>query len=195
MADAAEIPAGFERVDRSVSIVFANVVSLALMPVLAAGMYALWELAAREAQTTPGALCAWMVAGAVSFLVHELLHAAGYLLGGARRSEVRIGVMWRLLTPYATCSVPLRKRSYVVAAALPGVVLGVVPMVASLLTGSPGGYVYSGVMLLGAVGDALSIFTIRDLPGDTLVLDHASRAGCIALVPRREEPPRDVPRP
>ena len=68
----------------------------------------------------------------LSVLAHEGLHGIGYYWAGAERADIDFGIKWSALAPYAHCSVPLRAAPYRVAIALPGLVLGVLPLIAGL---------------------------------------------------------------
>lgn len=120
-----------------------------------------------------------MLAGIVA---HELLHVATWrVFGGLPRDVLSLGFSWRTLTPYAHCSVPMRATPYIVGAAVPGVVLGLVPSLIGLLTASGGWLCFGLLFTLAAGGDALIVWSLRDVGGDTLVADHPTRPGCIVL--------------
>jgi len=71
----------------------------------------------------------------VSVFVHEGLHGIGWgVLGGAGWDAMKFGV--KQMTPYAHCKIPLNAASYRVGAALPGLVLGVLPGVIGVIFGS-----------------------------------------------------------
>lgn len=113
---------------------------------------------------------------------HELLHLVAWKLA-ARPSAgaLRLGFQWRTLTPYAHCDEPMSARAYLIGAATPGVVLGLLPVAIGLLAGW-GGWMWFGLLFtLAAGGDALILWLLRDVPASRMVIDHPSRAGCIVL--------------
>ena len=132
-----------------------------------------------------------------SIVVHEGLHGLGYYWGGANRADIEFGFNWSGLAPYAHCSVPLRATPYRVAIALPGLVLGVPPLLAGLGLGSWELTLYAFLMLAAAGGDALLLWTLRDVPGDAWTQDHPTQMGCLvlghasSLVPPVLEPARE----
>jgi hypothetical protein len=119
----------------------------------------------------------FLILFAASVVVHEGLHGIGWgLIGGAGWASISFGV--KSMTPYAHCDVPLDTRSYRIGAALPGIVLGVVPMLVSWGTGNGWMMAYAALMLAAASGDALVLWLIRDVDADRLVRDHPSEVGC-----------------
>ncbi|MFK7805127.1 MAG: DUF3267 domain-containing protein [Anaerolineae bacterium] len=112
----------------------------------------------------------------ISIGIHELLHGLGFFLGGAEWSQIEFGL--RKLTPYAHCSVPLKRNSYRWSAALPGIVLGVIPVVLGTIVGSTTVLLFGTFMTVSAAGDALILWLLRDAPADALVFDHPTKVGC-----------------
>lgn len=170
--------------DCSVSVLRANVLAVVVVPVAALLSFLPLALAWGGEEVARG----WELAGdhVVIFIVallgatlaHELLHLLGFLVGGAPRSSLRLGVHLRVLTPYASCSEPLTVEAYRFGAALPGLVLGVVPVLLAWALGSGALAVFAFLMLTGAGGDAIVIWLTRHLPAGTLVVDHPNRVGC-----------------
>lgn len=120
--------------------------------------------------------CVMIVVGIV---VHELLHGVGFVVfGGARWSDLKLGVMWKFLTPYATCGAPLSVSAYRWTCALPGIMLGLVPVLLGIATRSLDVAAFGALFLGGAGGDALAIWRTRDLPSNTRVRDSATTLGC-----------------
>lgn len=119
------------------------------------------------------------VAGVV---LHEGIHGISWMLAGRLKpSDIKYGVLWSALTPYAHPKVPISARAYRIGAAMPGILLGVVPSLAGIITGS--GFVsgWGAIFLSVACGDLLILLTIRSVPAEALVRDHPSRFGCEVL--------------
>jgi hypothetical protein len=178
--DRHDTPAGFRRVDCSYDLRFVNQVALGVAGVVALLGWASRPLLARPSGAGVGLLLGSLL---VAIPAHELLHLLGFRLAGAPASALGLGVVWKALTPFASCRVPLTRRGYAWAAALPGLVLGVAPMVLAVPLGSLALFAFGAAMTIGAAGDALAIWGLRRLPSQTLVVDHESRAGCMAFVP------------
>lgn len=119
---------------------------------------------------------------AVGIVAHEVLHAIAWkLTAKPPKGAVRLGFYWKALTPYAHCSVPMSARDYQTGAVTPGIILGVIPMLLGLFFGWGGWMMFGLLFTLAAGGDALIIWLLRGVPGDRLVKDHPSRAGCLLL--------------
>lgn len=161
------------------SLVRANVIALAALALFAVAGWGLWRGLGLQGHVG----LTWSVALLLGVPTHEALHLVGFRLAGARWRDVGMGFYRRALTPYATCRVALPARRYAIAAALPGVALGLVPLLVGLATRSFSVSTWALVMTAAAAGDVLVIFLLRDVPVEALVLDHPSRAGCLVLVP------------
>lgn len=135
------------------------------------------------------ALTPWILVPAllISIVVHEGLHALGFLLfGGAPRRAVHFGIHRPTLSPFAGCRVPISARAYRAAVALPAIVLGVLPAAAGLVTGNGFLAVWGAFMLHAASGDFIVLWVVRRVPPETPVLDHPERVGCRILAPAAE---------
>ncbi len=114
--------------------------------------------------------------------LHELLHGITWKIAGKTTWEnISFGVHWKYLTPYAHCKVPVRKDAYVLALLMPLFLLGILPYLVSLLTGSAWLLWFGIIFTLAAAGDILVYRLIRQLPGETLLEDHPERVGCLIL--------------
>ena len=63
--------------------------------------------------------------------------------------------------------------------ALPTLVLGVIPGLLGLLLGNFLLAFWAVIMLVSGSGDLAILWAIRPVPGDAIVRDHPSRAGCL----------------
>jgi len=117
-----------------------------------------------------------MIAGIV---VHELVHGiswAFYTKRGFR--SIKFGVLWKMLTPYCHCREPLRVKQYIIGAITPGIVVGIIPAVVAIFTGSLSMLIFGIFFTMAASGDLMIINLLRNEKSDDLVLDHPSEAGC-----------------
>ena len=179
--------------DASISLVHANLLAVALIPVLGALVlvpYALlWGIPGLE---TSGEEAGFRFSSPVestltfiSFLfgaivVHELLHGVGfYLVGKIPRAKIGFGVKWLTFTPYCHCAEPMPASAYRWAVALPTLVLGVIPGLLGLLFGNFLLAFWAVIMLVSGSGDLAILWAIRSVPGAAIVRDHPSRAGCL----------------
>ncbi len=122
----------------------------------------------------------WVTALLLGTAAHELIHGVAWAAAARRPFRIiRFGMNWKALAPHAQCTIPLPASAYRLGAAAPGVVLGALPAVAGAVTGEGVVAAFGWLMTLGAGGDMVVLWLIRQLPGDVRVQDHPSRAGCI----------------
>lgn len=172
--------------DLSVSMVQANVYSLIfLVPValLGAVYLLIWSGdGSFSLIVRPWWVLVFVVVVGFSIVVHELLHALSWVfLGRKPWSAIRFGVVWKALAPYAHLTEPIEVRAYRWGVAMPGLVLGIVPSVIGLATGSGWVMIFGLVFTLAAAGDALILWIIRGVEAGKQVEDHPSRAGCYVI--------------
>jgi hypothetical protein len=172
--------------DRTISMAKANLLgTLAMIPLIALivlpfGLLHGWRAAAGSLVWLGGHLLGFVVIFVASVILHEGLHALGWLVfGRVPWSEIRFGI--KTATPYAHTSAPMQVGAYRLSAALPGLVLGFMPGVVSLFTGNGLLMGYGALMFSSAAGDALILWLIRDLQAGQLVQDHPTEAGCQVL--------------
>ncbi|GMR11829.1 MAG: DUF3267 domain-containing protein [Gemmatimonadota bacterium] len=181
--------------DRSVSIPLAQVLAGAFAVVITIPMMLLYGRVAQESILsvldgdpgwgTTAAVIAGVLAGTY---VHELIHAMSFRrIGRASKAAVGVGVHWKVLTPYAWCKEPISVAAYRWAAVLPGIILGVIPFVVSLIVTEAWLAAWGVLFTLAASGDFLVLWLIRDLERATWIIDHPSRCGC-AIVEGGVEP-------
>ncbi len=168
--------------DASMPLSRANLIALGLLPLLGVaclGPYlAIYGFLALQAGFHD-ILYVFLPVFVVSIVIHEALHGAGYVLfGGARWRDVSFGMNWKALAPYAHCRVAVPVFGYRMSVVLPGVLLGVVPWIAGLLTGSGALTFYGFIMIAAASGDMIIPWLLRGIDGKEMVLDHPWEAGC-----------------
>ncbi len=112
-------------------------------------------------------------------VLHEAIHGVSWALFGRKSfRSIRYGVQWKTLTPYAHCVEPMPARAYRRGAVMPAVIIGVIPAALGLAAGDGAWVLYGTVFLAAAAGDFIVLRVLRKIPGDILVEDHPSRAGC-----------------
>ncbi len=110
---------------------------------------------------------------------HELIHGVSWkLAAGLPFEKIKFGFQIKTLTPYAHCTVPIAKSSYVVGTLMPAGVLGFIPFIISLINGNGWILVFGILFTFAAVGDFLIVWLIRFVPWNKLVEDHPVNAGC-----------------
>jgi hypothetical protein len=118
----------------------------------------------------------------LGLVVHELIHAVTWFLAGRLTwSSIAFGVNWSVLTPFAHAKVPLPINAYRIGAAMPGLLLGVIPVLLGVALGWPRLFMFGGAFLGLAAGDLLILMVLAKVPSGALVQDHPSRFGCSVL--------------
>jgi len=119
------------------------------------------------------------VLGAV---VHELLHGftwAVFCKRGLR--SIRYGVHWKMLTPYSHCTEVLPLKQYAIGGMMPGLVMGLLPALAGIITGELLLYLFGVFFTMAAGGDLLILWMLRHQKSSDLVQDHPEKIGCYVL--------------
>ncbi|MEM7111484.1 MAG: alpha/beta fold hydrolase [Chloroflexota bacterium] len=174
--------------DVTVALGWANLVAFVLLPVLGLLLWLPYQLLwggawAKTIDAIVNLPAVWLIVVVlVGVVVHELLHAAGFIwLGGVDRTAVSFGFSWRGLAPYAHCREPITAVAYRLTTALPGFVLGVLPALLGLLTDTMPLMLFGAWMIIAAGGDISVLLVTQGVPSDACVRDHPNRAGCYVL--------------
>lgn len=118
----------------------------------------------------------------IGAILHELIHGffwAINLKDGFK--SIKIGMMWKYLTPYCHCKKPLKMKHYRLGAIMPAILLGFIPAVLSLFLGHLGLFGFGVFFSIAAGGDLLMIWLLRNEDKDDLVQDHPDKIGCLIL--------------
>ena len=123
--------------------------------------------------------CMWFcILMLLGIVVHELVHGFTWLLLLHKGfSHLSFGIMAGGCV-YCHIDVPMAKKPYVIGALMPLLLVGLVPWVAGIVTGSLLWMLVGGIFIGAAVGDMMIVWTIRKESADVLVYDHPSEAGC-----------------
>ena len=179
---------GYTRNDRTIDIVWANkVILIATIPVFAVIM-GLFLIANRNREIRGLGNNSFFVMAIVYFIlivVHELVHGITWSVFSPNHwKDIEFGFMTQYLTPYCTCCVPLKKNHYILGALMPLLLLGLIPAVIAILSGSMFLLIVSIVMILSAGGDVLlviSLIRFKTEGKETLIYDHPTQAGSIVF--------------
>lgn len=185
--------ASYLRERRDLSIPMANATNLysfAILPLvarLATVFVYLWGYGA----LSDGSIFERPVVGVVAvyvigFLViafgiaaHEAIHGLSWAyFGGKPVGAIKFGFQVKTLTPYAHCKEPIEVRAYRIGAAMPGLVVGLLPSLVGKATGN-GLIMLFGLFFTFAAGGALLIlWLIRKVDAKALVEDYPTNAAC-----------------
>ena len=135
---------------------------------------------ARVAQMPLFALCF-----IVLIFAHEGLHGLTWgIFAPEHLKSIEFGFIKEYLTPYCTCKETLRRGEYILGLLMPMLLLGILPSLIGVLTGSFFLLGLGLMMILGAGGDFtifLKILFHRSIGRETLFLDHPTKVGLIVF--------------
>ena len=67
---------------------------------------------------------------------------------------------------------------------MPGIILGIIPSIIAIVTGSLGLFIFGLFFTLAAGGDFMIVNLLRNEPKNNLVQDHPSKIGCYIFRPK-----------
>jgi len=167
--------------DLSISMVRANVIVIVLSIPLIALQIALF-ISLYGAQGTEVSIIPLFVIIVLGIFVHELIHGVTWIIiGGKDFSAVKFGFQWKTLTPYAHLKEPMEFNVYRISVFMPGLLLGILPYLLSLLLADANLFWFSLIHTSAAGGDFLILWLIRNVKAGSLVEDHPTNAGCYVI--------------
>ena len=118
-------------------------------------------------------------------ILHEAIHGLTWgIFAKGHRKAIAFGFIWKMLTPYCTCTEPLAKWQYIVGGSMPTLVLGFAPAAVAVVMGDFGLLLLSAVMMISGGGDFFIIFKMllnKPLNHDVLYYDHPYECGVVAF--------------
>ena len=176
------------KTDLSISMEKANVYSLAIaLPValLQIGGYRLrWGSTAftEGFNSLFGNFLVFLVIFFLGVILHELIHGFTWMLFARKPfSAIKFGFQVKTFTPYAHCKEPMKINPYRIGAAMPGILLGLLPALIGILNGHGWLLAFGVLFTTAAGGDFLVLWLLRNVKSDRLVEDHPTRAGCYII--------------
>lgn len=176
--------------DISISILAANIYGIiaGLLPTLL--IVALFTLRWRGRTIPRGSLIIEGIGGLLLFIaffvggifLHEALHALGWILF-ARQPRETIEFGFKQLTPYTHARQAMPVTPYRYGILLPGLLLGIVPALVAIATGSIFLLAVGVFFTFTAGGDFLILWLLRRVPRSARVQDHPERVGCFVYYP------------
>ncbi len=123
-----------------------------------------------------------LIAIIIGTFLHELIH--GIILGIFAKcgfKSVKLGVMWKVLTPYTHCNEPLPVNNYRLAIIMPGLILGIIPAIMGIVLGNFFLTILGIFFTWAAGGDFMILWLLRKVKSDTKVEDHPKEVGCYVI--------------
>lgn len=121
----------------------------------------------------------------VLIVVHELIHGAFWgIFAKEHLKSIEFGFMVQYLTPYCCCKEVLTKGQYIIGGIMPTVILGIIPAVVAIFTGSWLVFVIGCIMILSGGGDMtiiLKLLMYRSTKQEILYMDHPYECGLVVF--------------
>jgi hypothetical protein len=114
--------------------------------------------------------------------MHEFLHGFTWSIFAKKgwRSIV-FGFKWESLTPYCHCKEPLKKRHYLLGTSVPFLLMGLIPIVFSIMIGSGIVLLIGLLFCISAGGDIYGVWMLRNARRNNWIQDHPDQIGFIVL--------------
>lgn len=184
------IEAGYTEKDLTISVVYANVMAFVLgLPIIIVLGVLFFNNnfnSSRESFTFTMSECViFLVVLAVLIVVHELIHGAFWAIFAKNHlKSIEFGFMVQYLTPYCCCKEVLTRGQYIIGGIMPTVLLGVVPAVVAIFSGSSLLFAIGCLMILAGGGDLtilLKILMYRSKKEEILYMDHPYECGLVVF--------------
>ena len=169
--------------DLSVSMERANIIVLFIgIPVVILQFILFDQLHPSPAETGEWNFLLLLLVIIMGVILHEMVHGVTWAIAGRKPwTSIKFGFQAKTLTPYCHITEPLEINAYRIGAVMPGLVVGVLPYIYSLMSGNMNWLWFSLVHTSAAGGDWLVLWLIRHVKAGSLVEDHPSQAGCYVL--------------
>lgn len=116
-----------------------------------------------------------MIAGIIA---HEMIHALTWgILAPGKFNTIKLRFDWKEFVPYCHCTDPLPMLHYIAGLAMPGFVLGVVPVLLAYATGNFWLIVFGIFFTAAAASDVLVLQTLKKENINDYLLDHPTATG------------------
>lgn len=117
----------------------------------------------------------------VFIVIHELIHGITWSFFAKNGwKSIRFGFICKYLTPYCHCSEPMKKRAVIIGGLMPTVVLGIMPAIIAIISGSLWLMLTAVLMIFGGGGDILMSYKLlcyKSDSDDILFMDHPYEIG------------------
>lgn len=180
---------GYKETELTIGIVKANIIALIMAVPVSVVAIALFFLLNRSFYVDTEHIVRDNIIFFVSIflliVVHELVHGITWAVMSPNHfKDIEFGFMLEYLTPYCTCKEPLRKGPYIMGALMPLIVLGIIPLIVGIATGSFFLLAVGIVMTVTAAGDMMIVYNILKYKTDSkdvLIVDHPTQGGSVVF--------------
>ena len=181
------IAQGYEEKDLTISVLKANVMAFVL------GLPIIILLLILFIYKNQSGIYTFSIYGPVVFLVifavlvvvHELIHGLFWAIYAKDHlKSIEFGFMVSSFTPYCCCKDMLTKYQYIVGGIMPTVILGIIPAIIAIFTGSVFWFIMGELMILAGGGDLtilLKLLRYKSNKKEILYMDHPYECGLIVF--------------
>ena len=178
---------GYEEKDLTISVLRANVMAFVL------GLPIIILLLILFIYKNQSGIYTFSIYGPVVFLivfavlvvVHELIHGLFWAIYAKYHlKSIEFGFIVSSLTPYCCCKEMLTKSQYIIGGIMPTVILGIIPAIISIFTGSIFWFAMGELMILSGGGDMtilLKLLRYKSNKKEILYMDHPYECGLVVF--------------
>ena len=179
---------GYKKTELTISIVKANIFAIIFMiPVfiIGYGLYYLKNGFDISMVFTIREMIIFIFGLIILTVLHEFVH--GFVWGLYSEhyfKDIEFGFMKKYLTPYCTCTMPLRLGPYVWGGLMPLISLGILPTIAAIVNGSHLMLLMGLIMIVAAAGDIMIVWNLlnyKTSSKDVYCLDHPTMGGLMVF--------------
>ena len=96
-----------------------------------------------------------------------------------RLEKYQVGIQWQSLTPYCHSKIPMTAKNYRYVVVMPLIILGFLPYLISLVSGSGWLLTIGIIFILAAAGDVQILWLMRKIASYKIVQDHPTKIGLL----------------
>jgi len=115
----------------------------------------------------------------VGISFHELLHGITFALVNEKGfKSIKFGITTGSFTPYCHCTEPLKRNYYILVAAIPGIIMGIFPLIVGFIIINPFVCFVGYLFILAALGDVIIVYyNLKYVKKDEIIVDNPSKIG------------------
>ena len=110
-------------------------------------------------------------------VIHELIHYTVFRLCGVSKENVSLGFSVKKLMPYVKCKTTVYRTIYSASALAPFLILGLFPLLLSVIESSIPLFVFSIIMAKGAAGDLAIVYMVYSQSSKKSLLKDSDTLG------------------
>lgn len=178
---------GYEEKDLTISVLKANVMAIVLRLPIIILLLILFIYKNQSGLYTFSFYgpVVFLVIFAVLVVVHELIHGLFWAIYAKHHlKSIEFGFIVSSLTPYCCCKEMLTKSQYIIGGIMPTVILGIIPAIISIFTGSIFWFAMGELMILSGGGDMtilLKLLRYKSKKEEILYMDHPYECGLVVF--------------